>query len=190
LKCCYFDTEIKCFDFDVHVCWKQYMLELKMVKERSFDAEDVPADDAGEASEAASEDSDDDGGRGRPLAAVACDGGRIKVYCDEKTEDIYMLAVCDCDHNPCCKRRTCLPSRHKPPRPAQGRPLGYLAAWLMAGRGCDVVSAAYHGKRVKVTPQQRRDARRRILEVPGGTDLASWERLQRAGEPCEPLNQP
>ncbi len=72
----------------------------------------------------------------------------------------------------------------------QGRPVGFLAAWLLKGSEC--VSLEEH--RGELTPltlvfsqYERLEAREYLMTLPNGDTLVSFERPLRDGEPSEPL---
>eukprot|EP00971_Amphidinium_carterae_P146252 2899074-Amphidinium_carterae.5 len=69
-----------------------------------------------------------------------------------------------------------------------GRPLGFLARWLLSG-GCG--DRAAHWKKDKwyeFSQVQRHDARSQLADLPGGQDLLALERQRHASEPEEPAS--
>ena len=96
-----------------------------------------------------------------------------------------MYAHCPCreEHGAkCIKTKTCLEGRKK----AQGRPIGFLTAWLM-GACSERLKESTHAKYVP-TLEQRRAARRLVHLVPGAKAFFDRERPARAeaGEDSEP----
>jgi hypothetical protein len=76
--------------------------------------------------------------------------------------------------------------------PAQGRPVGLLAAWLKLS---DVgVSSRYEHLNpftmALATQEVRLEARECVAGMPGGPELLSFERACRDGEPQEPEGLP
>ncbi len=81
-------------------------------------------------------------------------------------------------------------------REGQGRPLGFLAAWLMyphLHEGCRTKEQHYQVKAALSKAhalEQRMEARERLRRVLGTARLFESERPQREGEPDEPLVLP
>ena len=77
--------------------------------------------------------------------------------------------------------------------PAQGRPLGLLAAFLLLNLCADVVSKETHKHPLtltRITLMERRRGREWLMALPDGPQLAEFERPQRDGEGPEPETDP
>ena len=83
-------------------------------------------------------------------------------------------------HGSCIKTKTAKPG----PKIGQGRPLGYLAAWLKAGPSF-VGSKADHMKYIP-SFDERRAARRGVAHIPGVRTLFEAERVPEGDEGSEP----
>ena len=118
---------------------------------------DDDGDEAGGDGGAADPDADElrtlpDGGS----VAIPIDGqdrpGRIRII-DWADKQLHMYAVCSMREHGCCmKTRTCQAGH----RPGQGRPAGFLGAWLKAGAAC---ATREEHMNVAVTREQRKAAR-------------------------------
>ena len=75
--------------------------------------------------------------------------------------------------------------------PAQGRPLGLMAAWLKCAH-YDFVETAddHHAMVAMMTRGDRQDARAELLLAHNGAALATREREKRGDEEDEPLELP
>ena len=113
----------------------------------------------------------------------------LKAYTDKDSADFYCVAYCDCGHGKCQRRRTFLPTKRPRGPKARGRPLGYLCAWLAAGRRACVTDRATH-KRVKLVRRDRTDARRDFGALEEADVWAAYEREQRGDEETEPFREP
>ena len=82
-----------------------------------------------------------------------------------------------------------LPSRRKNGPKARGRPLGFLVAWLKAGRLATVNSKRAHSS-LKLSRRDRVAARLEFEAIPGAHDFLEHEREQRGDEETEPWRQP
>jgi hypothetical protein len=72
---------------------------------------------------------------------------------------------------------------------SQGRPLGFLVAWLNLGQDLD--SRESHWDKAGWPSQEVRMQHRCVLEsLPGGQDILSFERELRDGEDIEPVDIP
>lgn len=110
-----------------------------------------------------------------PAFSIQLPHGVIKFY----GANLSMEAICSCPGHRarCVKTRTTVAGR----RAGQGRPLGYLLAWLDMGPTCADGNAHSDVKSIDVT--ERRAARRKYnAEV---RDLAAFEREQ-SGDESEP----
>ena len=95
---------------------------------------------------------------------------------------LYAKAYCDC-HRKCTKSRTLLkPKSGK--HGAQGRPYGFLAAWLKKGLTPEVAAAtAWHHKwRTKITRPERVQGRADVRAAVGGPELFEYERSPWSSE--------
>ena len=108
-------------------------------------------------------------------ATTLVPGGKLTWY-----RQGYFTAMCDLHHR-CVMTRTSSAGR----RPGQGRPLGFLTAWLAA-------AATHHSKEEHFlkdhypTLAERQAARASLRDRDGGADLLEQERPLRAGEEKEP----
>ena len=123
------------------------------------------------------------------LATLAVPGGVLRAYHNEGKELLYVVATCDCGHVRCKRQRTLLPSKLKSGPKARGRPIGFLAAWLAAGRDVTCSSRRRH-QRVKLTRADRVAARERFKLMAGSDVFLDLEHDTRAGEDEEPLREP
>ena len=104
--------------------------------------------------------------------------GRLRII--DMMDRQQMYAVCPiAEHGVCIKTRTCRPGRQR----GQGRPAGFLAAWLKAGSSC-----ATHAEHMKVALSfdDRRAARTELYLADRGADLLAYERPKLDGEDSEP----
>ena len=118
---------------------------------------------------------------GGPAITVDVPGGELSFYRGRQV----MIAQCRrLGHTSECKReRTVRPGR----RPGQGRPVGFLLAWLASGE--HEVDKAGHLSHKHFEHAERADCRRDFLD--GGAEaqeLASHERAPVEGEGQEPLD--
>ena len=123
-------------------------------------------------------------GRGVMLASVRFDnGGKISRYRDGRFE-----AVCGCDHHlPNGRCRLTRTSVGNVDSPAQGRPLGLLAAWIE--EASQFSSREEHSSAFSLflfSPERRRIGRVQLMRLPGPAALAALERVQRPDEGSEP----
>ena len=134
-------------------------------------------DRASDADEEELDDSDAEEIRGVILLTVSVRGGTLKVCFHEATEDLRLIATCDC-HDRCRKTRSLLPhasGRHI----AQGRPVGYLLAWLAKGVRTGWLTAFQHKGRTKGAYMERVDQRIDFKEShEHATELLEYERPQ------------
>ena len=94
-----------------------------------------------------------------------------------QTQDYYVSCYC---HRGCTRTRTLKPGR----RPQQGRPLGELAAWALAGAACQT-KEAHQALIPDFTARQQ--ARRALRDhSPGYAQWTELERGTRADEGSEP----
>ena len=90
-------------------------------------------------------------------------------------------AVCGVDgHGDCRRQRTVVAGRKR----GQGRCLGHLTAWLLAGR--DFATRQAHQDQRSISLQARQDARQFLLGLEGAASLLEKERPTEAGEAEEP----
>ena len=117
--------------------------------------------------------------------AVVIPGSDLKgqIHITELGDRREMYAVCPCKgtHGACIKTRTCNPGRRR----GQGRPLGYLAAWLRESTHADLATKADH---MAFTPSvaQRRAARASLVGADDVLRYTAFERPREAGEGSEP----
>ena len=182
------------------------MYDLVYIEERLVYVTDPPLLVQASSSSSSSSDNDDeesDGGDGeeededRPprrhgdgpgaLGSIAVPGGCIRMYWEQKAQAYYAVAHCDC-HADCSKSRTF--KRSERGKRAQGRPLGFLAAWLKRGLEARCTSAFKHKWRSTVTRQQRRDARVVCQSCAGARVLLQEERPPRSDSEDEPQDEP
>ena len=94
-----------------------------------------------------------------------------------------LTAHCECHKEESCrKQRTVVAGR----KAGQGRPIGYLLAWLMDGKNHR--NASHHGRDADSACnwEQRDRLRTRFLTLPGGCEFAQHERERAADESAEP----
>lgn len=110
-------------------------------------------------------------------------GGRISAYSGAR---IFIARCSNANHGHCQRERT---FKGADERAAQGRPLGFLGAWLAAG--CDCTGQAHRAKPCVEPRRANRVAFRTWLKELAGTDLGAkeilrCERKKRRGESSEP----
>ena len=117
------------------------------------------------------------GGRtGQETLRFAAPSGSIVWYAHSQD----MTAFCSAPgHVECRKTRTARPGI----RPGQGRPLGFLMAWLEKGH--EHVDQQSHVHHCRVTHEERRDGRLLLMQQAGWEEIANKERPQRGDEPEE-----
>jgi len=125
--------------------------------------------------------------RGAAIEVLDVPGGTIRIYVDEENDSLYAKATCDC-HKDCHKQRTLLPAkgdRHT----AQGRPIGFLAAWLKKGLEAVVIAGTSwrHKFHTRVSRNERCDARHAVAATARGNEILGYERPKW---PEEPLSEP
>ena len=106
-------------------------------------------------------------------------------------KDSHIMAVCrHPDHVDCRITRTVNPAtapRQISTNPSQGRPIGFLCAWLNAAGQC---SSAQEHKQMAVPRHlgllSRQEARAEFMREPHAADVASHERTRNDAEPDEP----
>ena len=89
-----------------------------------------------------------------------------------------MVAFCRMHTADCRKRRTLKPSSTNS---SQGRPIGYLTAWLLDCRNHD--SSISHKTHFTPSYEERLEGRRVFQSTPGSAEFAMLERPQGDGEP-------
>ena len=85
-------------------------------------------------------------------------------------------------HSDCWRERTCAAGRRK----GQGRPLGFLTAWLL--QGAARISGQEHVHRSRATHAERVAGREHLATLEGSGQLFDKERERVDGEPEEPVN--
>ena len=108
---------------------------------------------------------------GEAVLRLKVPGGTLVYY--EHTKDV--TAYCD-RHPECRKTRTTRPGNKR----GQGRPLGFLLAWL--GKAADYTNQSTHVHRCRVTLEDRRAGRMLLMLQEGWETLGNKERPQRADE--------
>ena len=119
--------------------------------------------------------------RGKAEISLEIEGGKLTFY-----RQGFFTATCrNVAHTKCVMTRTSQPGR----RAAQGRPLGFLVAWLALSE--ETVDKTDHWNRSRWPDHATRTAaRHRLAELPGGQELLECERQQEPGETSEPDNLP
>ena len=116
----------------------------------------------------------------RTRAELTCTvpGGLLTYY----SSGAFFTATCNNDlHGRCVMTRSARVGRRR----AQGRPLGFLTAWLAAGNSVD--SKEDHWNRSSFPGfEARMDAREALAFLEGGQELLDRERAQEPGEATEP----
>ena len=101
------------------------------------------------------------------------------------TNDVFATCFC-ANHWPKCVKTKTLNSSDR--RPHQGRPVGFLAAWIRDGQSCDTASS--HNRACIPSLASRRAARQIVTAELNFQDFASKERAVRDGEGSEPEDVP
>ena len=105
-------------------------------------------------------------------------GGKITYY---PKKDIMVATCSHPGHGSCVLTRSCLAGRRR----AQGRPAGFLAAWLAVGQ--DLTSKQQHWDKAHWPSRDLRQRHRELLgEDPTGALLLDQERGLEPGEEGEP----
>ena len=108
-------------------------------------------------------------------------GGKISYYANKNTFE----AVCDNPlHGRCVMSRTSRGRSSKAGK-AAGRPLGFLLCWLEQN-GCQTKAQHWDRGLWQYDLTARQAARRKLMDTPGGPELAAWERPPARGEGLEP----
>lgn len=133
--------------------------------------------------------------RGAGLYCTAFAGGSITFYPDKDAADKGRFqAVCGniAEHgNRCRLTRTKHEPKNADRTPAQGRPLGLLAAWLELSHAPNVDTSADHlANACLINTAARQAARGRLMMQESGALLAACERARREGEDDEPALLP
>ena len=94
-----------------------------------------------------------------------------------------------CDKHPACRlTRGPRPTRIDPLRPSRGRPVGFMALWLLQQVDYDEKEEHHNPFTLALLEccmEERRAARRHVQNLPNGPELCRCERAQRPGEPEE-----
>ncbi|CAE7236522.1 unnamed protein product [Symbiodinium sp. CCMP2456] len=114
---------------------------------------------------------------GEEIIRVDVAGGRLVYY--GESQDLKVFCT-NAGHLNCEKKRTVKPGGRK----GQGRPIGFLLAWLAAADSFE--DASKHVHKCKPTLAQRTEAREKFKTVNGWQALADKERKCGEGEPEEP----
>ena len=124
------------------------------------------------------------------LASVAVPGGYISMYRDIAKDELYVRAVCECGHGKNCRKARTLEISKRSKR-AQGRPCGFLTAWLAAGMEPLVGDEYRHKWRTRLTRAERVHGRRVFEAAEGSEAILDRERDEdSADEDGEPLAEP
>ena len=126
---------------------------------------------------------------GGALGVIAVDGGTLRMYYNEAKDNLYIVASCDCGHKNCKRERTLMGRKTMSGKKAQGRPIGYLCAWLRGGRGPGINTKALH-QGIAVSREARIDARDAFKALDGAEEWLDRERPKDADEPEEPYGNP
>lgn len=107
--------------------------------------------------------------------------GAIRITEIGDRRELYATCPCSAKHGVCIKTRTANAGRRK----GQGRPLGYLGAWLQAAARGDMATKADH---MKFMPSlaERRMARAAIARLPEAQRFFDFERSRGEDEASEP----
>lgn len=124
--------------------------------------------------------------RGAAAFVLFVPGGKVVYYGGRHQNMVAMFE--NLTHGRCVKTKTTKgASRQTPAARSQGRPLGYLAAWLARGAALDS-KEDHWGPEGQPTKEERTASRANVKEM-GGTDamgLLASERPKRDGEESEP----
>ena len=116
--------------------------------------------------------------RDNALLLMQCDGGTLRYY-----KQGFFTATCN---NPRHKRCTLTRTAAAGKKPAQGRPLGLMLAWLQWGEGLE--TRAQHWTRADWPSHESRSAQREAFSRrEGAEDFLAFERELAPGEQGEPL---
>jgi len=100
--------------------------------------------------------------------------GSIRVFCaDDGRVDLYAVCPCQAAHGKCVKTRTCKSGS----KPGQGRPLGFLVAWLRAAARAGMETKAAHFK-YEPTFAERKEARTLLKAWANANTVLAFERPQ------------
>ncbi len=180
----------------------------EMLHEVLDQALDITSDsDPGSMDEAVAEAGPTSHGAGTPMASLAPamrgqwtkvpfeNFGEIRLDAERGRIDAHCYAHRCVDGSDCKADRLTLASTCRG-REGQGRPLGFLAAWLMypaLHQSCRTKEHHHHVKAIlskAAARKQRMEARERLRRCPGTACLFESERAQREGEPDEPCTLP
>ena len=113
----------------------------------------------------------------------------MKIYV--KRGSLVLVAVCDVHGHKCTKARSL--EEHRPDWRAsagQGRPVGFLVAWLSHASDAVCPNAWSHKWDVEVSLEERTEQREKFEAMDGSRCITKYERDRRAGEGPEPEVQP
>ena len=114
----------------------------------------------------------------KALAVVYFPGGSTIAFYKSGT----FLASCKCkNHGRCTKTRQGRGASGKGPT-MSGRPLGFLAAWLLVGYECEDRAQHYSPESIYISFDTRSDARAQLRRMPGADALLECE----GGSPDDP----
>ena len=119
---------------------------------------------------------------------VMVPGGEIHLYRATAHSKKRFIAFCDTHKKNKCTMQRSAEEHAKGTNSAQGRPLGFLMAWLKDGLDNDY---EHHHECSRFQGYDERCEGRVVLGgTPGGAALISEERPQRDGEGVEPIECP
>ena len=114
-----------------------------------------------------------------PMPALAWKSGIRRTRIGVRKE---LYATCGIPgHGSCVRTKTA----NAGPKKGQGRPLGFLSAWLLAGKDCGTKD---DHMRYKVTLKQRQEGRTLLALLPGSEDFFAFEADKKNdADPDEPV---
>ena len=117
-----------------------------------------------------------------PTIVVEMEGGNISYYPHSK----YFIAHCKCGHGQCDKRmKSWADAGFSAAAPTGGRPLGYLAAFLLIGTRTASKDEHWLPENLDISLEDRIEGRRILGLRPNAVDLFRKERQPFPGEPEE-----
>ena len=160
-------------------------IELKPGESSSSNSSSSSSDSSSSSSsgsDSSADSSGDDVGPCLKVPVVGCKKpGRIYITELGDRKELYAVCPCKDKHGLCRATRTVHPGKRK----RQGRPLGFLAAWLKGGTldGMDIKEIhRWYSPALAL----RKAARDELKDLPGFAAFAEFEREQRPGEASEP----
>ena len=111
--------------------------------------------------------------------------GRRVGFLSYNARSNVLTARCALDHGDCRKQRTCKGADRVS---SQGRPIGFLTAWLLDGSSFPDSKSHVHQSAAGQALANRTRGRELFMSHPGSQLFARHERAQRPGEPVEPVD--